>query len=57
MTTTCYVVNTEFVMSHNSIFEGKVRAVHIPIERAIDIDTKLDFRIAQILFESTDFKS
>jgi N-acylneuraminate cytidylyltransferase len=57
MTTTCYVVKTEFVMSHNSIFEGKVRAVHIPIERAIDIDTKLDFRIAQTLFESTDLKS
>jgi CMP-N-acetylneuraminic acid synthetase len=56
MTTVCYVVKSEFIMSKNSIFEGKVRAVHIPIERAIDIDSKLDFRIAQALFESTEFK-
>jgi len=57
MTTICYVVKSEFIMSHNSIFEGKVQAVHIPIERAIDIDSKLDFFIAQALVESRDFKS
>ena len=49
MTTVCYVANSEFVMSHNSIFEGRVKAVHIPIERAIDIDTLLDFQIAEAL--------
>lgn len=50
MTTVCYVANSEFVMTHESIFEGKVKAVHIPIERAIDIDTLLDFQIAEALF-------
>jgi N-acylneuraminate cytidylyltransferase len=49
MTTVCYVVNSKFVMTHNSIFEGRVKAVHIPIERAIDIDTLLDFQIAEAL--------
>ena len=49
MTTVCYVANSEFVMSHDSIFEGRVKAVHIPIERAIDIDTLLDFQIAEAL--------
>ena len=49
MATVCYVVNSEFVMSHNSIFEGRVRAVHVPIERALDIDTLLDFQIAEVL--------
>jgi CMP-N-acetylneuraminic acid synthetase len=49
MTTVCYVANSEFVMSHVSIFEGRVKAVHIPIERAIDIDTLLDFQIAEAL--------
>ena len=49
MATVCYVVNSEFVMLHDSIFEGRVRAVHVPIERAIDIDTLLDFQIAEVL--------
>ncbi|HIC43460.1 MAG TPA: acylneuraminate cytidylyltransferase family protein, partial [Sulfurimonas sp.] len=35
MATVCYVVNTEFVMTHNATFEGRVKAVHVPTERAI----------------------
>ena len=49
MTTICYVANSEFVMTHESIFEGRVGAVHVPIERAIDIDTLLDFQVAEYL--------
>lgn len=49
MATVCYVVNSAFVMSHNSLFEGRVGAVHVPVERAIDIDTELDFEIASFL--------
>ena len=49
LTTVCYVVNPKFVMTHNGIFDGNVRAVHIPSERAIDIDTLLDFQIAEYL--------
>jgi CMP-N-acetylneuraminic acid synthetase len=52
MATVCYVVNSEFIMSHDSIFEGRVRAVHVPIERAIDIDTLLDFQIAEALLSN-----
>ncbi len=47
MATVCYVANPEFVMTHNSTFEGRVKAVHVPAERAIDIDTLLDFKIAE----------
>jgi CMP-N-acetylneuraminic acid synthetase len=47
MTTVCYVLSPEFVMNHNSLFEGKVKMIHIPAERAIDIDTLLDFHIAE----------
>lgn len=50
MATVCYVVNSEFIMSHDSIFEGRVRAMHVPIDRAIDVDTLLDFQIAEMLF-------
>jgi len=49
LTTVCYVINSEFVLAHSSIFEGKIKAVSVPIERAIDIDTLLDFRIAEYL--------
>jgi N-acylneuraminate cytidylyltransferase len=49
MATVCYVANSEFIMSHESIFEGRVRAVHVPIERSIDIDTLMDFQIAEVL--------
>lgn len=47
MTTVCYVLSPEFVMNHNSLFEGKVKMIHVPAERAIDIDTLLDFHIAE----------
>jgi CMP-N-acetylneuraminic acid synthetase len=49
MTTVAYVVRPEFVMSRNGILDGRIRPVHIPPERAIDIDTPLDFRIAHYL--------
>ncbi len=49
MTTVCYVANSEFVMTHNATFEGRVKAVHVPFERAIDIDTLLDFQMAESL--------
>jgi len=49
MATVCYVANSEFVLSHGSIFEGRVLAVDVPKVRAIDIDSLLDFRIAEFL--------
>jgi N-acylneuraminate cytidylyltransferase len=49
VTTHCYVAKPEFVMTHDSIFEGIVRAVYVPIERSIDIDSLLDFQIAEFL--------
>jgi N-acylneuraminate cytidylyltransferase len=47
MATVCYVVNPKFVMSHQNIFDGRVKAVHVDRENAIDIDTLLDFQIAE----------
>lgn len=49
MATVAYVMRPEFVMTQKSIFEGRVRSVHVPAERAIDIDTLLDFQIAECL--------
>jgi N-acylneuraminate cytidylyltransferase len=55
MATVCYVANPEFVVSHGGTFEGRVKAVHVPPERSIDIDTLLDFRIAE--FVATDLQT
>lgn len=49
MTTVGYVARPDFVMDRNGIFDGKVRHVRVPAERALDIDTLLDFRIAECL--------
>jgi len=52
LTTVCYVGKPGTILTKNSIFEGKVAGVEIPRERAIDIDTELDFQIAEYLFKS-----
>jgi len=49
MATVAYVARPEFVLTRHATFEGRVRHVHVPAERAIDIDTLLDFRIAECL--------
>jgi CMP-N-acetylneuraminic acid synthetase len=54
VTTVAYVTHPEFVMRANNIFDGRVRAVQIPVERAIDIDTLMDFRMAECLLQYRD---
>ena len=51
MTTVAYVVRPQFLNESNSIFSGRVRSVCIPQERAIDIDTLLDFKVAESLIK------
>jgi CMP-N-acetylneuraminic acid synthetase len=49
MTTAAYVANSNFVMSRTGVFAGRVGAVTVPRERAIDIDTLIDFQFAESL--------
>lgn len=53
MTTVAYAARSAFILKANSIFEGKVGAVVVPAERAIDIDTELDFKLAEFLLSQT----
>jgi N-acylneuraminate cytidylyltransferase len=50
LTTVAYAARPEFVLKASSMFEGKVKAVVVPAERALDIDTELDFKVAEFLF-------
>jgi len=47
MTTVGYVARPQFVLQQMEHFSGRVRAVKVPVERAIDIDTLLDFEMAE----------
>ena len=49
ITTVVYVADPNFVMEKRGIFSGKVKAVSVPAERSIDIDTSHDFAIAEFL--------
>ena len=51
MTTVAYVTRPEFIINNSSIFQGRVKSVMIPNERAIDIDTQFDFDIAEYLIK------
>jgi N-acylneuraminate cytidylyltransferase len=51
MTTVAYVARTHFVKRCNNLFEGRVGVVEIPVERAMDIDTPYDLRLARLLFD------
>jgi N-acylneuraminate cytidylyltransferase len=54
MTTVAYVVNIDFVKEYSGIFEGKIKNLVIPQKRAIDIDTLLDFKIAECLLSNQE---
>lgn len=49
ITTVAYAARPDFVLRANSIFEGKVATVLVPQERALDIDTPFDFRVAEAI--------
>jgi CMP-N-acetylneuraminic acid synthetase len=51
LTTVAYVARPQFVRNHNGMFDGVVRAVHVPHARAIDIDTLADFEYAEFLMK------
>eukprot|EP00831_Metopus_contortus_P009286 TRINITY_DN13586_c0_g1_i1.p4 TRINITY_DN13586_c0_g1~~TRINITY_DN13586_c0_g1_i1.p4 ORF type:complete len:232 (-),score=62.73 TRINITY_DN13586_c0_g1_i1:48-743(-) len=53
LTTVCYVSTPNFIRHHEGVFQGRVKAVVIPAERALDIDTELDFAFAEFLMERT----
>lgn len=47
--TVAYVVRSEFIFQSETLWSGRVGAVVVPQERALDIDTPFDLRLAQLL--------
>ena len=52
ITTIAYAVRSEFILNNNKLFDGKVGAIDVPQERALDIDTEFDFHLASILMNA-----
>ena len=50
ITTVAYVSKPSFVKKYNSLFEGQIKHVQIPSERAVDIDNQLDFDFAEFIY-------
>jgi N-acylneuraminate cytidylyltransferase len=49
ITTVAYAARPKFILAEEGIFSGRVGVVHVPIERAADIDTEFDFRLAEAI--------
>ena len=49
ITTVAYAARPGFILQNNGVFQGKVGIVVIPCERAMDIDTEHDFKVAEFL--------
>jgi N-acylneuraminate cytidylyltransferase len=52
ITTVAYVARPDFILMHKRLFEGRVKAVVVPKERAVDIDDEFDFKVAQALLDT-----
>ena len=51
LTTVAYAAWVPHILGSNSIWNGRVRGVSVPAERALDIDSHHDFQIAKWLLE------
>ena len=47
--TVCYVADPAYILKCESIFDGNIRGLIIPKERALDIDNLFDFELAEHL--------
>jgi N-acylneuraminate cytidylyltransferase len=47
--TVAFVADPEYVRRAESLYDGRVRAVQVPTDRCLDIDTELDLVLAELL--------
>lgn len=52
VTTVAYVARPAFILSADKLWDGKVRMLEVPTERALDIDTPHDFFLAECIAQA-----
>lgn len=52
VTTVAYVTRPDYVLSNSGLFEGRVKSIVVPKERAVDIDDEFDFWVAEALLKT-----
>lgn len=53
ITTVVYVLTPQFILNKQGLFDGKVTAIEVPKERAVDIDDIMDFKFAELLLKES----
>lgn len=56
ITTAVYVTSPDFVLTVDRYMDGRVQALVIPEEDAVDIDTSLDLKLAELLMKERQAK-
>ena len=51
ITTCVYVGSVSYINSCEGLMDGRVAGVHIPVERALDLDTPFDLHLAELLLQ------
>lgn len=46
-----YCMNSQFIITSKSMWEGKLKGFEVPVERSLDIDSDFDFYLAELLFQ------
>jgi N-acylneuraminate cytidylyltransferase len=52
ITTVAYAARPEFILKAASLLDGKIKAIVIPQERSLDIDTKFDLKVAELIINN-----
>ena len=56
LTTIIYACHSKFILNiQKSYWEGNVKFIEIPKIRSIDIDDKIDFKLAEIIYRTKNF--
>lgn len=47
--TVAFVAKSRYVLNHDSLHDGVTRAIEVPVERALDVDSEIDLILANLL--------
>ena len=52
ITTVAYAARPEFILKASSLMQGRIRTIEVPQERALDIDSEFDLKLAELIINN-----